>query len=880
MALPVAKPGLVLPLDDTAAPLALVGGKGASLARLAAAGLAVPRGFHVTTEAYRGFVGAGGLQERIVAAAARGTVDRPDTFEAAAREIGSLFAERAMPVATAGEICAAYAAMGGEPAVAVRSSATAEDLPGMSFAGQQESFLNIRGDAGLLDAVKRCWASLWTARAMDYRARHGIASGDVSLAVVVQELVPADAAGVLFTAHPVTGGGEQAHINAAWGLGEAVVGGKVTADAYVVDKATGNVDQQEIGDKAVMTVRTGGGTREEPVPAERRRLAVLDSGEAAELARLGVRIERLYGQPMDIEWARAEGRFFILQARPITGARARTPVLETWNDSLAGDYLWTSTNLGEAIPDVMTPCTWSILERFMEDAMVARSIAGHRLCGNIGGRFYMNMSVMTTMAAAFGMKRRLAAATEQVFGHLPPGMEIPLIEVSRWRLIRELVPLVFRTKRRMRAHMKKLPAFLREAAEGCEALHAKIRGASSGAALRALWSAELEPLFRTACQMLQAAGRQDGSALVTIRHELREQVGESDANALTTGLHAGGSQLASLGPLVGLVQLARGEIDRATYSRLYGHRSAHEFEVSTPRPVEDPEWIDKQLAGLREAAMDPSALLARQEAARTAAWHRLEARAPRRASAWRRKVERWAASARDREAARSELMRVFRVLRAYVLRAAALTGHGDELFFLTIEEILGLLGGDAAGLAAIPSRRATYERYRALPPYPTLLVGRFDPFSWAADPERRSDVFDARGTPAPSDTIAGFPGAAGVVEGVVRVLATPEEGESLRAGEVLVTTVTNIGWTPLFPRASAIVTDVGAPLSHAAIVARELGIPAVVGCGNATMRLRTGDRVRVDGEHGTVEVLQAAAGGGPRVGVTSSERVAGGSGRL
>ncbi|MFD6446222.1 PEP-utilizing enzyme, partial [Promicromonospora sp. NPDC060204] len=165
-----------------------------------------------------------------------------------------------------------------------------------------------------------------------------------------------------------------------------------------------------------------------------------------------------------------------------------------------------------------------------------------------------------------------------------------------------------------------------------------------------------------------------------------------------------------------------------------------------------------------------------------------------------------------------------------------------------------------SGRDVVPVRRATYDLYRSLPAYPAVIRGRFDPVRWAADPDRRSDVYDEHGREAArSDQVRGFPGASGVTEGVARVVRSVEDGEALLPGEVLVTTVTNVGWTPLFPRAAAVVTDVGAPLSHAAIVARELGIPAVVGCGNATMRLRTGDLVRVDGEHGTVEVLTPAA---------------------
>src|SRR5256886_2414758 len=191
----------------------------------------------------------------------------------------------------------------------------------MSFAGQQETYLNMRGEAMVLEAVKRCWASLWTARAIDYRARHSIAPQDVSLAVVVQQLVTAEAAGILFTANPLTGARDQVMINAAWGLGEAIVGGQVTPDTIIVDKASGTIIEQNISEKDVMTAitgRTGEGTHEEPVTADQRTRAVLSPAQAAELARIGVQIEDLYGQPMDIEWALHDGRISIVQARPIT----------------------------------------------------------------------------------------------------------------------------------------------------------------------------------------------------------------------------------------------------------------------------------------------------------------------------------------------------------------------------------------------------------------------------------------------------------------------------------------------------------------------------------------------------------------------------------
>ncbi|MGP4016063.1 PEP-utilizing enzyme [Saccharopolyspora sp. 5N708] len=253
--------------------------------------------------------------------------------------------------------------------------------------------------------------------------------------------------------------------------------------------------------------------------------------------------------------------------------------------------------------------------------------------------------------------------------------------------------------------------------------------------------------------------------------------------------------------------------------------------------------------------------MGRQERARDAAWARLASRFPRRQRALRRRVASAGRAARGREAARSEVIRAFWVLRAFALRAGELIGCGGDVFFLRIEEVLAVLGGSREPLVAVADRRRAYQACVALGPYPTLIRGRFDPLRWAARADRRFDVFDESTRLAPvSGSVRGFAGAAGVVEGVVRVLGSVAEGDALRAGEVLVTTVTNVGWTPLFPRVAAVVTDVGAPLSHAAIVARELGIPAVVGCGNATARLRSGDRVRVDGAAGTVEVLVPVGG--------------------
>lgn len=846
----------VLSLDADAATLETAGGKGAALSELARGGLPVPGGFHVTTAAYREFVTETGVAELIHAELTAGSRpdDTPDPGTGA--RIRALFEEGPLPPAVEQAVSKAYAELGdGARTVAVRSSATAEDLPDLSFAGQQDTYLNITGERALLAAVRRCWASLWTDRALAYRARAGIAHEDVSLAVVVQELVAADAAGVMFTVDPLGGRADRLVVNAAWGLGEAVVSGLVTPDTLVVDRESLAVVEERIAVKEVMTVPTADGTAEKPVAADLRDAPVLSTAEAGELARLGLAIEKLYGEPRDIEWAREAGCFRILQARPITTQAAPRP--EVWNDSTGTDSLWTSANLGEAVPDVMTPATWSFVKAFMGDVMVGASLEGRPMYGNIGGRFYMNLSVTATLAAAFGQGRKFAQANELVFGRLPEGMEIPLLPGSRLRVWRDTIGEAFAVMSRIRASGKQLPAFLAEAPERCEELRGRVADSATAEDLSALWESEVAPYFRRCCHMLQAATRQDGDSLVKVRGTVEALVGEEDADLITTGLGDAG-QLASMGPLLGLERLARGETDRDTCIRTYGHRGPHEFEVSLPRPAEDPRWLDRQLAGLTTVEEDAALRIGRQAAAREAAWDRLAAEHPRRVAGIRAAVNNWAASARLREAARTEVARVFWLLRTFVLRAGEITGAGEDLFFLSREEILAVLGGDRAPLTAVAARRAAYEGYRALPTYPTLIRGEFDPAVWAADPNRRADLFDAHDTTPATDTVAGSPASAGVVEGIARVVAGVEEGEDIRPGEILVTTVTNIGWTPLFTRISAIVTDVGANLSHASIVARELGIPAVVGCGNATTRIRTGDRIRVDGGRGTVDVLEAA----------------------
>ena len=353
--------------------VAVAGGKGAGLGELVRAGLPVPRGFVLNTSAYELYVRDNGLTGRLLAEAAVPPSATTQDYEEASGRIRGLFTGGNMPAVIAAELRDAYhqlgSGAGGEAAVAVRSSATAEDLASASFAGQQDTYLNVRGAEALTEAVISCWASLWTARAMLYRAREGILPADVRLAVVVQEMVDADAAGVLFTANPATGRRDQILIGAAWGLGESVVSGAVSTDDIVVDSATGSVVSRRTADKETMTVYADRGTRQEPVPASRRHQPVLDDAEAATLAGYGARIAQHLGSPQDIEWARQDGEFFMLQSRPITALPEPAGETPTEWKLPYPKGMYFRASIVEQLPDPLSPLFADLI-----DGSVSRSL--------------------------------------------------------------------------------------------------------------------------------------------------------------------------------------------------------------------------------------------------------------------------------------------------------------------------------------------------------------------------------------------------------------------------------------------------------------------------------------------------------------------------
>lgn len=532
------------------------------------------------------------------------------------------------------------------------------------------------------------------------------------------------------------------------------------------------------------------------------------------------------------------------------------PVTGDWNDSLSGEYLWSNVNVSEAVPDVMTPSTWSLWWIYHYEASPFEFPGDHPFCGNICGRPYLNLSLISSLYRAIGRDVRKELQGDMI-GSAPAELDIPIIPFSSPVVLWKVLPGMFKAQRDASRDNKRVPGFLTEIPGWCRTMHAQIQNSSDTSGLSSLWLQSIKPTVIHACQMLRSVTMISADHATKLRLDISTLVDEAETNTLLSNFSGASFDLESLGPLVGLAKVQDGRMNREQYMERYGHRGPHEMELFASDADDDPTWLEKKMADFNQSAVDVDVLLTKQRSEFTSAWQRFEVRFPNRLKNTRRRLDIVATAAKNREAVRSEVTRITRLVRQFLLQVSKVTGFGDGIFFLSLDEMAAFLAGNKSPLTRIPARREMYQRYCSLPPYPAIIIGRFDPFHWAADPNRRNDFYDARQKEAVAApiTIKGFAGAAGVVEGIVRRIDRVEDGSQIQPGEILVTTITNVGWTPLFPRLAAIVTDVGAPLSHAAIVARELGIPAVVGCGNATMLLKTGDFVQVDGSAGTVKIL-------------------------
>jgi phosphohistidine swiveling domain-containing protein len=831
---------LVFSIDSPKATLATVGGKAENLAQLVLAGFPVPPGFLITTAAYREFVQANDLQRRIVALARSGA---GTDYEVASAEIRRLFERGRVPPQVAAAIRQAYASFrrkgeapgpvavrcsechccdlehgsaGEEVPMAVRSSATAEDLPGASFAGQQETYLNVADEEEVLRAVKRCWSSLWTPRALAYRARQGIDPDTVSLAVVVQEMVDASAAGVLFTANPLTGARDDVVIDAAWGLGEAVVSGLVTPDHIVADKATGKVKQMAVADKAVLTATTAGGTDERAVEANRRGSAVLDAAQVAELVRLGAAVEAHYRAPQDIEWCLADGRFWIVQSRPVT---TLPPEPVHWDSPVPGAKWMNDLQAAEWATEPLSP-----------------------------------LGATTTFATMITARQRKFRMQKSPWYAL----------INGW--------LYIRADYRLLTTVGRCAWWISRLAVGTTDGHRRVRRTwpSHLAVLDCLENIDLAKLpdaglYAQAGRLLKELGWwwwevSWGPAVVILSEQLIRKLG---VPALTDPvvLFRGNDSLLLEAERALRYAAETGEVD--AYLARFGH-FVESADPLHPTLRESPEILNQYLAMARRSETRPDERLMRSRRERTEAELRVRAVRGARGMVARRVLKAGQSHAAHVDDTVFHFQRVLALLRATYLEAgrrlarAGALERPEDVFYLKRCELRG--GRPAGQTFCLRRRRELRERQKKLAP-PPFIPPPSDP-AWDRDPMLR--IFSSimgktvirRGTQERHGrrVLVGTPGSPGRARGVARLIGGPGDFHRFHPGDVLVAHATTPVWTPLFNIASAAVTEVGGNFSHAAIVAREFGIPLVNGALDATRDIVDGTPILVDGSAGLVEL--------------------------
>lgn len=812
--------------------IASVGGKGANLGELTAAGIAVPPGFVISAAAYRCFLAENGLDGYVSEALRAAGSDREKLLDAAKAFRAKILAGRLPDKVTAAvtEACHKLARQAGTETLrtAVRSSATAEDLPDASFAGQQETYLNVIGPAAVLRQVLCCYASLWGDRAVLYRQAQGYDQAGVALAVVVQQMVESETAGVLFTADPVTRDTERIQINASYGLGESVVSGRVTPDSYLCTK-DGRLLQASIGPKQTEILYAAAGTKEVPVSPARQAARALCDADIQALCAQAVRIERHYGRPMDIEWAIRGGNVYILQARPIT-------------------------TLAPAAPDPA------------EEAQIARYLQGCKTSGALRKNLAFLLEKMPDAFYPFDSDMTAVINNQKAFIFAQVGLEISMQPQVDDDGIETLPP----NGKKLNRNIFKLGRAVRQITdfESCRAILERQLGgfaaeldgiralpvetldlAGCGLAIADIYDFvrrlayarfyySLFPSFFGARKYERAAKRIDPAyTSYDFLQDLDNRTARS-AQAVAALAQTIRSQPA-------LAQAITGGMDYRTvcarfpeitpafdvFLEQFGYTTDYNCYCLHARSLW--EAPDRLLCILRplltaEPKAEPAGKYARL-------MEQLRATYPPKQYA---KLERNIGHLRYFHVAREESQYMwetaFYFMKQVLARAALLsTGDADyfhSLAYLFKDEVLALC---ARGSLNEADRERIGRRQRSRP-----LAEKV----W----ERAKLLVFSDG----GDVLKGVSGSAGEAVGRACIVSGPEEFYKLQKGDVLVCRLTDPEWTPLFTLASAVVADTGAALSHAAIVAREYGIPAVMGVGLATAKFRDGDLIRVDGTKG------------------------------
>jgi pyruvate,water dikinase len=910
----------ILLFDSTNATLENAGGKGMNLARMTRAGFPVPSGFIIATAAYREYVNVNRIAEKITSTLTNLQTDNPDALETASSSIRHAFSQGIMPENLAREIAEAYYVISSEHsereisigdgeisrsarndklAVAVRSSATAEDLPDLSFAGQQDTYLNIIGEEALLKAVINCWSSLWTARAIGYRARNNIAHDQAALAVVVQAMVQSQASGVMFTANPLTGLRTEIVIDATLGLGEALVSGQVDPDNYVVDISRKSITIKTLGAKAIaIRGHASGGTITQEQDAAQQQ--ALPDAQIIELAQIGKRIADEYGTPQDIEWAWANGKLYVLQSRAITSL---FPV----PSGMSADNLRVMFSFG-AVQGIIDPITPLGRDMFRVAVSGLATLFGFKtnyleqdVAYVAGERLWLDVTDVARHPighnAMSGLFNYIESGGREAFVEL---LNDPRLQPDKhgikpstmFRVARFVLPAlanilrnwsdpehrpqeILNTSARHIAQFQKRSESIVGTRE--EKLQQRIQLFSE---LERMGPVYLLPIaFGLASGMaafnilVQLSTRATGNAQLALAitrgvpHNVTTEMDlqlwqtaktiRADRTATEYLLKNPAQDLAQDYLVSKLPSVAQEAV--AQFLERYGMRGLAEIDFGRARWNENPTPVFQSLASylkIDNEAMAPDVVIGKSKHNAEQAAKELENavrkthRGSMKARIVRFGVRRTRAFIGLREAPKFHIIRQIGIVHDALLESgkefvdAGLLNQTDDFFFMTFEELQTFARGEARDWNKIVAdHRAAYAREKLRRQIPRFLLS-----DGRAIYEGMSDAPNANGN------LRGSPVSPGIAEGIAHVVFDPHNAQ-LAPGEILVCPGTDPAWTPLFLSAGGLVMEVGGLMTHGAVVAREYGIPAIVGVHQATMRIKTGQKIRVNGTTGTIELL-------------------------
>jgi phosphoenolpyruvate synthase/pyruvate phosphate dikinase len=848
--------------------VAAVGGKGAHLGELSRIeGIRVPAGFCVTTGAFQRIMADAPSLDDQLDWLSRLQPDDREAIRALSAEIRQTIEGIAIPDDLAAAITDALGGLGDGAACAVRSSATAEDLPTASFAGQQDTYLNVVGPAEILDHIRRCWASLFTERAVTYRLRNGFDHRKVHMAVVVQRMVFPRVSGILFTADPVTGHRKIASVEASFGLGEALVSGLVNADAYKV--RDGEVIARTIGAKqfAILPSPTGG-TREQAIEPERQDEPALTDAQAVRLVELGRRIEAHFGRPQDIEWCLDDDDFHIVQSRPIT---TLFPI------PAAGDgenHVYISVGHQQMMTDAMKPLGLSFWQ-----------MTTPRPMAEAGGRLFVNVTQILASPASRAGLMGMMWKSDPLIGDavqtvLDRGDFIPSLPDAEpaWTppssgeapiepdpaIVDELIA---RTQASIAAAQRDIadrsgPALLDFILADMQELKRVLFDPQS----RRVIMTGMEAAWWLNEQLQAWLGETNAADVLTqsVPHNVTSEMGlalldVADAIRPHPQVVTFLQQVEDDGFLDELPRLAGGREARDAiqgWLDRYGMRCVGEIDITRPRWSEHPSALVPLILG-NVRNFEPGAGARRFEQGRQEAWAKeqelLEClRAlpdgEGKADETKRMIDRVRTFAGYREYPKYGMISRYWVYKQALLEEAArlvqagVLRETEDIFYLRFDEFQEVVRTNQADDALIRERKAAFRSYQALTP-PRVLTSDGEMLSGSY---RRDDL--------PPGALVGLAVSAGTVEGRARVILDMAQAD-LEPGDILVTAYTDPSWTPLFVAIKGLVTEVGGLMTHGAVIAREYGLPAVVGVQHATRLIRDGQRIRVHGTDGYVEIL-------------------------